>query len=174
MDGVIVAARVRCTCCHRVERWGGAAPEVVVAGGSRRPPRGPEYEAFQAYAAWRRGASGPLVGTCDACGQPLVLESGEAEPVPWSVAHPDGDLQLGPSGVTCGATEVALDDAERRLEQAYPSWSQWTRGDVVANGFLTGVLPLLVLPMLLWASAVSVVIVFYSHWASGGGSVGMP
>ena len=172
MDGV--TTEVRCASCHRVERWQGSEREVLIPGGSRRPARGPEWAAFSAYAAWRRGEGGPLVGTCDACGQPLVLQRGEAAPCPFTVAHPDGDLVLGPEAVRCGDTDVALDDAEARIERAFPPFSQWTRGDVVANGFLTGVLPLLVLPMILWVSAVSVVVVFYSHWASGGGSVGMP
>jgi len=170
----VEAARVRCASCHRVERWSDGAVHVELPGGSRQPAQGPEATAFAAYAAWKRSEAGPLVGACDGCGQPLVLTEGTAEPVEWVVGHPDGDLLLTPGGVRCGDTDVPLDDAELRVRAAYPAWSQWSRSDVVANGFLTGVLPFLLLPLVLWASAVSVVVVFYSHWASGGGSVGMP
>lgn len=169
-----VRARVRCVSCHRVERWVGDDVEVEIPGGSRRPAFAAPRVAFDALALTLRGEQGPIVGRCPSCEAPLVRLEGDAPSIPWAVPLPDGDLQVADGVVTCQGRPVDLDDAERRVVAAYPAWDQWSRRDVLANGMLAAYLPLIAVPVVVWTMAVGVVIVFYSHWASGGGSVGMP
>lgn len=143
-------------------------------GGSRRPAFAGPRVAFGALAATLRGEQGPIVGRCPSCEAPLVRLEGDLPSIPWTVALPDGDLQIADGTITCQGHTVDLDDAERRVVSAYPAWDQWSRRDVLANGMLTAYLPFIATPILLWMVAATVVVVFYSHWASGGGSVGMP
>jgi hypothetical protein len=168
------SARVRCTTCHREEQWQGDRVEVRVPGGSRRPAVAPERARFEALAASLRDEQGPLVGTCSVCEQPLVLLEGERPVIDLTVPLPDGDVVYEGGRLTCGGQPIDLDEAERRVWAAFPATDQWTRQDMVAQGFLTATLPLLAFPVVLWCVAVTVVVVFYRHWATGGGSVGMP
>lgn len=167
-------AQVRCASCHRVERWEEGVVHVELPGGSRRPAAAAPRVAFEALAAHLAGEQGPPVGRCSVCGQPLMLVQGEAPVIDWVVPLPDGEVTFSEGRLTCGDQPIGVDEVERRVKAAYPVWDQWSAQDVAAQGVLMASLPVLVFPAVLWMAAVTVVIAFYSHWAAGGGSVGMP
>lgn len=153
---------IRCHCCHRVERWHGEAPpgraapdrvEVVVPGGERRPREAAPLTAWRLLRRVRQGELGPVVGACEACGQPLVANDTTFPPMdPWEIATPAGPLLVGRE-ITGPDGPIGEVEAERWLEAQFPKapWTEHFRGS----------LPLV---MLLPLTAVVFVVFVLSAW----------
>lgn len=160
-----------CPTCHRKERWTNGVREVLIEGGARQPASSLEREGFDRVFAASQGEVGPIVGACP-CGLPLVGEAG-APVGDYLLALPPGELRVSPGGVTLAGEPVDLDALAAKVHVAFPL--------AVSDGatpterlFAGSLLTMMLFPVVVWVFAVSVVVVFYSHWASGGGSVGMP
>jgi hypothetical protein len=112
---------VRCLGCFRVERWQpGSPPEVISAGGDRRPTVHPSLQAWRTLRRSRRGEVGAIVGRCPQCDQPLVLESGTRPALPrWEIPVPTGLLVVGPT-IDAPQGPLTEDEADRWMEGLYP------------------------------------------------------
>ena len=103
---------VRCICCHRVERWNDGTVTVWTEGGTRRPAGAPVVAAWNTLKRSLQHEIGPVVGKCDACGQPLIGESG----MTWF----DWTLELTDEPVVVTAQGVSDEEAlESALKAAY-------------------------------------------------------
>lgn len=155
--------RVRCASCHRVEQWEGDAVKVVSAGGLRRPEVHADLASFRTIMLARKRQAGAIVGWCDGCAQPLVLETGDAPPVETFVFEtPAGQLTIsqgidGPSGA------MSDRDAEAFMEETL-------RTRMVIRPFLFlfqgSVLTMMVVPFLLWTTTVTILAFFF--WSGFG------
>lgn len=119
---------VHCPICHRLEAWaeGEAGVRVVTPGGARRPAEGPEravWEVLEASVA----AGGPrVVGTCDACGGPLVAEAATSVPrAAYVLGLPGGALTLTEAGELHGPDgPLSAAQGHDRVQAATPP-SPW-------------------------------------------------
>jgi hypothetical protein len=109
---------VRCPSCHREERVRDGVREVVTEGGQRRPAGSPQVAALEILLASMGGALPPVVGTCPACGQPLV--GGEPRAA-YAIPVPGGAITLGADGSLTGPAGPLVADAARDLvRRAWP------------------------------------------------------
>lgn len=158
---------VACRSCHRLETWvAGTPPEVRTVGGLRRPTIHPQRAAFEVIAASLRGEPVRVVGTCAACGQPLVAPAGSSIPsVPWSLALPGGgSLVVEPgAGLQGPSGPLSLDEAEALIDGAYPTgWSWRGAGRRAPVALFQGtVLTLMLGPLLAFLLGVSVLSIFF-------------
>ncbi len=145
---------IRCRVCYRTEKWAEGSREVVVEGGGRKPAGHPSLVAWRTVRDALSGETGPVVGACAACGQPMVAEGQEAAWVDWPLETPDGTLMIR-DGVLPAGSDIATLDA--RMEEA---WAERLRLADIKPGqamFTGGLMTLLMVPVAVWALAVCVV-----------------
>jgi hypothetical protein len=153
---------VRCRCCHREENWrtesdGTRIIEVLLAGGQRRSAQ-PPVDAWRTLRAAREATTGPVVGECPGCAQPMIASDTTFPALTtWTIHARDGDLRVG--GIIEGpAGAMDVDHAEKWLLRQYrASWLP-TGGDVLGGAF---VFPLLVVPGC-WMFAILFLISFFA------------
>jgi hypothetical protein len=151
---------IRCPSCHRRERWTDGLHEVESPGGARRPTVHPELAAWRTVLAARRGQTDPVVGRCAGCEQPMI---GPAEAVPWTIHTPQGALVV--DGVISGPKgEMSLGDAdfwveEQLREQLEIRPALWL--------FQATVLSTMVVPFLLWVTAMVCFMTFILNYGRG-------
>jgi hypothetical protein len=138
---------MRCDTCQRRERWDdtpdGREIEVLIEGGSRRPPHHPDWERGRVALAALAGEVGPVVGTCPACGQLLLAEevTGEVPRMRVRIDTPAGALSIheditGPDGTTW-----TREQAEAFLRETYRiPLSQSLPGDVGRSALVLSLL----------------------------------
>ncbi len=145
---------VRCPSCHRQERWQGGTREVVVEGGSRRPAGHPHLVAWNTLRAAIRGESGPVVGSCPGCEQPLVALGGDLPWAMWTLTTPTGTVVVREGKLPLGST---VDQLDAQLTEA---WGERFRLGEVRPGlalFQGGLMTLMLVPLVVWVMAALVV-----------------
>jgi hypothetical protein len=163
--------QVRCSVCHRQERWtdDDQVEAVVSEGGARRPSLAPERAAFETWVASLRGELGPIVGSCSACGQPLVADGSHEAAGPLRVELPsEGWLEIGSEGVRGPEGPVPLDEALAEVRRAWPSGfvlSELRPGLAMFQG---GLLTFMLAPFVLWLIGIGVVVLFLSNYGTVG------
>lgn len=148
-------ATVRCVTCQRLEKWRlgnlGTEIEVVAPGGVRRAPEAVPVHLVRALLRARRGESGPVVGTCLACGHPMTVLDGTWKALPsWTVESNEGAFTFaeqieGPNG------RMSEDDVVDWLKKK-SGWD-WSAKNVVAQ-FHSLMLLVYFIPIFLWVIAV--------------------
>lgn len=133
----------------------------MVEGGQRRPAGTPQLAAWRAIAASLRGETGPVAGRCPACGQPMTADRA-APPFPWTLPLPEGELRIEGDAITGPAGPLDLAAAHRLAEAAFrePLEAGQTAFGAVLLSAMT-------LPMLLWATALFVVLWFLYNVLAG-------
>ncbi|MEQ1572123.1 MAG: hypothetical protein ABMA64_41225 [Myxococcota bacterium] len=149
---------VACATCHRRERWeADGSVGVVTPGGSRRAPV-PARAEIAALARAARGETGPVVGRCSACGQPLVSEGGGAAAA-WEIDLPGTRLRFGSDGsIHDERGPVTLADAEAAVDRLSPREEPLDRPGF--GWFQGAVLGLMLTPVAVWVFSVVFVSVF--------------
>ncbi|MCB9685352.1 MAG: hypothetical protein H6735_09960 [Alphaproteobacteria bacterium] len=152
---------VRCRSCHRLERRDGSRVEVVAEGGGRAPS---EPAPRATWRVMRAASEGELlvVGSCP-CGQPLVAPPGAGLPsLPLSLQLPEGELTLRDGDLALGGSPVSPDDAQRKVEAAFPP----PPPDRLADAFAGSLMVLILVPTLFWVSVVGFVVIFLTGLGS--------
>ncbi len=146
---------VSCANCFRRERWPASAPvEVLQPGGGRQPSQVPQKaRGLNALKALEEGRA--VVGICSACGQPLVLESGEAEPQTLEIPAPVGTLRITPEGAFLDRQPLDIEGARAWLEEQYPAPPM---GGVLEGAVRLPFFAVLLGPLALWVLAVILVV----------------
>lgn len=165
----------RCPTCFRRERWLANGEHLVEQeGGRRRAPEPAWLATWEALRAWREG--GPaVVGTCAACGQPLVSDSPGAPALAgWRLHTPGGELVLG-EWITGpdGPLELAAADAFVRA-QARVGLARRAARELPTLPFLAIVLVGVALIAAMWASGASFFFTFIWQGMQTGGFTGSP
>jgi hypothetical protein len=161
--------RVRCSVCHREERWSDGHVEVVLEGGVRQPALDPPRAAFETWAASLRGELGPVAGTCDACGQPLIADGPVPDAAPHRLALPVGGwLEIGPGGVRGPEGPVPLDEALAEVQRAFPDGFVLSRVRPGLALFQGSLLTFMLAPFVLWLLAIGAVVLFLSNYGTVG------
>lgn len=145
--------QVWCPSCHRRESRGPDGITVELAGGSRRPSEHPTLAAWRTLRKARQGGR-IVVGAC-VCGQPMLADP-PAPGVPWTLETPDGPVQVGSDLV--GPDGPLDEDAAEALLEGHFRERLALRPGVAA--FRTGLIVMMLAPVLLWAAAVLGVIGF--------------
>ncbi len=165
---------VRCPVCHRRERWSAdGSREVLLEGGTRRPPSAPQRAAFDILAAAPKGEA--VVGSCS-CGLPLV---GPDDVLGWPQAEavrlvlPEGELVATGHEVVRDGAAVDWSALTAAVHGRWPAVEPHD-ATLFERAFAGGLLTFMMVPIGLWLVAVFVVFVFYRQFATEGVPVGMP
>ncbi len=167
-----------CRSCHRLEIWiGGVAAEVRTEGGLRLPAVHPQRAAFAQVTSWLRGEPSRVVGTCSACGQPLVASASADLPgVGWQITLPVGTISVAADGTMQGPCgPVSLLEADELIERSYPSgwsWRTWRTWRPLEAAFRGTVLTLMLGPVIALLIAIASLSIFFQ--ALAGQLVGGP
>ena len=147
---------VRCSTCHRTERWSPDGARVEGSAGGVRRSAAPERDALAVVLA----DPARIVAACPACGQPMVGDGLPA--VPWSFAVPGGAVTIGVHGATgaTGALSVAV--AADTVRAAHPPPPAEPAGRWVL-AFQIGLVLLMLGPIAVWLFSVVYVSFFLSH-----------
>jgi hypothetical protein len=154
---------VQCPCCHRSERWKGAARYIELEGGQRQPVGHPHLAAWNTLKRSLSGEIGRVVGACSACGQPLVTAQSVANIFSWTFTTTSGDYHVasdvqGPDG------HVTLDDFHQKIVAEYYEEEVFEPAQTLFNmtvlGFMT-------VPIILWVlTGISVALILFNYSAS--------
>lgn len=162
---------VRCASCFRTERWvrdsvKALCLEVVIEGGDRRPAVAPPLAAWRTLRRSRAGEIGPVVGRCPACGQPMIASDTSIPSLDtWDLETPGGTVRVG-AAIVGPDGPMTDDDAEAFMNRQYPT--RWLTDPPSRVAMQLLILPLLVVPMIVWIAAIVFLFGFLKNGAPSG------
>lgn len=152
---------VHCSCCHRSERWSGSEPVVLLEGGQRKPSQNPHLAAWSTLRRSLSGELGPVVGSCEACGQPLISEDRDATIHSWSFTLSDGEYIIN-GGIKSPSGPMEPEQFHQKMMTQFYEEEEFEPAQTL---FSMTVLLLMTAPIILWVLAgitVSMILLNYS------------
>lgn len=136
---------------------------MVVAGGHRKPEVHPELAAWEVVKAALAGDGPPVVGRCDACGQPMLADQAPVPVARWEVQLPHGRILVEGEALTQDGAPTTVEAVSAKVDTAYRE--RFQPGQAVFSGTLLTVMSV---PMVLWGIALFVVLWFLFNILRGG------
>lgn len=131
----------------------------------RRPEHAPERAAWEILLAVHRGALGPVVAACPACGQPMCAETDSLPTLEWVLQTPEGPLAVHRHGLRGPQGPIDWAEAERLVNKHFPEPSNLKDWVGPRALWSVGMVSTMLVPVLLFVAAGAAIAMFlFNVW----------